>query len=69
MALPVSVFGAELKIHARYVSLGRAHTRALARTFDNDDASRANVNADIRRRECDSEFAMDCLYFWTTAAM
>ena len=65
VAWPVSVFGAELKLHGRYVSLGRAHTRALARTFAGDDASRANLNADIRRPECNPAFEMDCLYFWT----
>jgi hypothetical protein len=65
-SLPVaSVFGRELRLGARYVTLGRAHTRAIARTFDNDDAKLADASLDPQREECHKQIAKDCDLWWT----
>lgn len=65
VSLPVSAFGTEFKLHARYVSLGRAHTRALAQTYPEDNKALANLSADLRRAECNEKFTNNCLYYWT----
>lgn len=50
----------------RYVSLGRAHTRAMARTSVGDDAKNIDRSKDGRRAACQSGFNEDnCEYQWS----
>lgn len=50
----------------RYITLGRAHTRAIARTSMNDDYRNIDRTKDGRRAECQPRFNDDnCDYLWS----
>lgn len=53
------------RAYAGIVTLGRAHTRAFAQTYPDDNKALANLSADPRRQECADKFSNDCLYYWT----
>ncbi len=53
------------RAHARFVTLGRAHTRAFAQTYPDDNKSRADLTLDPRRAECQPQFTSNCEYYWT----
>lgn len=53
------------RAHAKFVTLGRAHTRALAQTFPEDSRALADLTLDPNRRECADRFSNNCIYQWT----
>lgn len=54
-----------VRLAARYVSLGQFATHAIANADDQDNkASRGSVSSHPRRTECQTGFAADCYYNW-----
>jgi hypothetical protein len=53
------------RAYAGMVTLGRAHTRAIAQTYPADNKALADLTLDPNRAECAEQFRNNCNYYWT----